>query len=343
MRAVQRRQITRLLIAFGVGVLLGKVTATTPGSSDPQERGSGVAREDSVASAPDRRPASFAARHSPRFSLLQPTRISLQAPLGGRHDGLRVADADATGSIAAGDIDDESAAGSAGSVAVNRSRKGDRLAIGAFTLNQVPQVAGIPRTVAAAPPAPQAATPAIIAKPLTPLSIAPAVKDAHRATPSIQLAYAAAPTAGDLARSGIGRQREADLAPPIVIGYTRQDREGGEVDVFAAKYEKIRESGRRVVIDGPCVSACTIVASLPKDRVCVTPRAELGVHLASDGDEDAPQDHAMVLQYTEWAVKKYYPQAMQDWIKAHGGLQEDVKFIKGNDLLAIFNACKKST
>jgi hypothetical protein len=338
MRAVQRRQITRLVIAFWVGVLLGKVTTTASGSSDPEDRQPGVTREDSVSSLWHQRPASFAARYSPGFSLLQPTRISLQAPLGGWYADRLVADADPTGSIAAGDIADNSSTDSAGSSAVDRELKGDRLAVGAFAPPQAAHVAEIPSAPSAvAAPAPQAAKPVIIAKPLKPLSIAPLVKDAHRATPSIQLAYAAAPSAEDLAGSGIGRPREADLAPPIIIGHTREDHEGGDVDVFAAKYEQIRESGRKVEIDGPCVSACTIVASLPKGQVCVTPRAALGVHLASDGDDQVD------VQYTDWAVKKYYPKALQDWIKTHGGLQEVPKFVKGNDLLTIFNACKKGT
>lgn len=336
MRAVQRRQITRLLIAFGVGVLLGKVTTTGLGSGDPQDRGFGLTREDSVASAAHRHSPSLAVRDSPRFSLLQPTRISLQAPLGGRHAGFLVADADATGSIAAGNIDDRSVARS---VTVNRRRKADRLAIGVFARRHAPQASKMPRTVAAVGPASQVAL-AAIAKPLTPPAVVPVIKDTHPATPSIQLAYANAPTADDLARSGIGRLREADLAPPIIIGHTHADHEGGDVEVFAAKYEQIRKSGQKVEIDGLCVSACTIVASLPKDQVCVTPRAQLGVHLASDAYDDNPDDDRVDVHYTDWAVKKYYPKALQDWIKTHGGLQEEPKFVKGKDLLAIFNACK---
>jgi hypothetical protein len=338
MRAVQRRQITRLAIAFGVGVLLGKVTTTAPGSSDPQDGRSGVAREDTIPSPWQQRPASFAARYAPGFSLLQPTRISLQAPLGGRYAGRLVADADPTGSIDAGDIADESSAGSA---AVNRRLKGDRQAARGSAPVQAPQVAEIPSTVAAATVvAREAAKPAVIAKPLP---VAALVNDGRRATPRIRLAYAAAPTAEDLDHSGISRQREADLAPPIIIGHTYEDHEGGDVDEFAAKYEQIRESGRKVEIDGPCVSACTIVASLPKDQVCVTPRAALGVHLASDAVNDDPDDDRVDVQYTDWAVKKYYPKTLQVWIKTHGGLQEEPKFVRGNDLLAIFNACKKRT
>ena len=45
--------------------------------------------------------------------------------------------------------------------------------------------------------------------------------------------------------------------------------------MFAA----IRDSGERVVIDGNCFSACTLVtAIIPKERICVTERAVFGFH-----------------------------------------------------------------
>ena len=34
---------------------------------------------------------------------------------------------------------------------------------------------------------------------------------------------------------------------------------GGEVGPFLELFERVRASGERVVIDGPCLSACTLV------------------------------------------------------------------------------------
>ena len=52
---------------------------------------------------------------------------------------------------------------------------------------------------------------------------------------------------------------------------------GGQVGPFLDLYEKVRASGERVVIDGPCLSACTLVLSMvPNERICVTRRAVLG-------------------------------------------------------------------
>lgn len=124
---------------------------------------------------------------------------------------------------------------------------------------------------------------------------------------------------------------------PVVIGHSFADRHGGVVEEFAARYALIRATGQKVVIDGPCVSTCTIVASLPRGEVCVTPRATLGVHLA--GDAENQPDPA----YTAWAVANWYPPALQDWIARHGGLAEEPKWVGYRDLLAIFSPCGRTT
>jgi hypothetical protein len=120
---------------------------------------------------------------------------------------------------------------------------------------------------------------------------------------------------------------------PVVIGHSFADQRGGDVEEFAARYAAIRAEGQKVIIDGPCISACTIVASLPRDQVCITPHAVLGVHLAADAD--GMPDPA----YTDWAVKTYYPLALQDWIARHGGLADVPKWIGYRDLLTIFRPC----
>src|SRR6266508_3700748 len=54
---------------------------------------------------------------------------------------------------------------------------------------------------------------------------------------------------------------------------------GGRIDRYLNKFELVRASGQQVVIDGPCLSACTLVLrAVPKDRICVTRRASLGCH-----------------------------------------------------------------
>ena len=56
---------------------------------------------------------------------------------------------------------------------------------------------------------------------------------------------------------------------------------GGYVEEYKTKYKRIRASGDRVVIDGICNSACTLVFGIvPMNKICVTPRASIGFHQA---------------------------------------------------------------
>ncbi len=56
---------------------------------------------------------------------------------------------------------------------------------------------------------------------------------------------------------------------------------GGYVDQYKTKYARVRDASERVVIDGICNSACTLLLGMvPLSRVCVTPRASLGFHQA---------------------------------------------------------------
>ena len=61
---------------------------------------------------------------------------------------------------------------------------------------------------------------------------------------------------------------------------------GGEVSSYIQKFSEIRDSGQRIVIDGPCLSACTLLTGIvPRDHVCITRRAALGFHAASYYDD----------------------------------------------------------
>ena len=59
------------------------------------------------------------------------------------------------------------------------------------------------------------------------------------------------------------------------------DDKGGKMEEYTARFQQMRNSGETVVIDGTCLSACTMVLSLvPRNRVCATPNAVLGFHAA---------------------------------------------------------------
>src|SRR6266852_8231180 len=58
-----------------------------------------------------------------------------------------------------------------------------------------------------------------------------------------------------------------------------RDDMGGPLGKYLRMFATIRDSGERVIIDGNCFSACTLVtAMIPEERICITERAALGFH-----------------------------------------------------------------
>src|SRR4051794_40777033 len=113
---------------------------------------------------------------------------------------------------------------------------------------------------------------------------------------------------------------------------------GGAVGPFLELFERVRTSGERVVIDGPCLSACTLVLStVPSDRICVTRRAVLGFHAARSIDRSGrlyaePEASQVVLAA--------YPAPVRGWISRHGGLTSRLLLLRGRELAAIFPTCR---
>ena len=113
---------------------------------------------------------------------------------------------------------------------------------------------------------------------------------------------------------------------------------GGQVGPFIDLFERVRASGERVVIDGPCLSACTLVLSVvPDDRICVTRRAILGFHAARSIDRRGrmytePEASALVLEA--------YPGPVRGWIRRRGGLTSRLLLLRGRELTAIYPSCR---
>jgi hypothetical protein len=113
---------------------------------------------------------------------------------------------------------------------------------------------------------------------------------------------------------------------------------GGQVGPFLDLFDRVRESGERVVIDGPCLSACTLVLmTIPEERICVTRRAVLGFHAARSIDRRGrmyaePEASRVVLDG--------YPAPVRDWISRHGGLTSRLLLLRGRELAAIYPRCR---
>ena len=113
---------------------------------------------------------------------------------------------------------------------------------------------------------------------------------------------------------------------------------GGQVGPFLELFDRVRESGERVVIDGPCLSACTLVLSaVPNERICVTRRALLGFHAARSVDR---RGRLYAEPEASQAVLEAYPAPVRGWISRRGGLTSRLLLLRGRELAAIYPTCR---
>ena len=115
---------------------------------------------------------------------------------------------------------------------------------------------------------------------------------------------------------------------------------GGHMLEYKAKYERIRDRKERVIIDGICNSACTLVFGIvAPNKVCVTPRASLGFHQAY---YDKAFTFGIKINSAEGTdtLMSYYSEPVKDWIRRNGGLTPEMKKIKnGPDMWKIVDPC----
>jgi len=113
---------------------------------------------------------------------------------------------------------------------------------------------------------------------------------------------------------------------------------GGEVSSYLQTFYEVRATGERIVIDGPCLSACTLLTGIvPRDHVCVTRRAVLGFHAASYYN-DVSRSLVPTRAGTR-LVMRFYPPEIRAWIGRHGGLTPQLITMRGRDLAALCPPC----
>lgn len=112
---------------------------------------------------------------------------------------------------------------------------------------------------------------------------------------------------------------------------------GGQIGPYLQNLVALRGSGERVIIDGPCLSACTMVLGvIPSERICVTARARLGFHAAwhpGDNGQPVPSRAATRL------LMEIYPQNVRSWITRRGGLTPRMMYLSGRELAAMYQTC----
>lgn len=115
------------------------------------------------------------------------------------------------------------------------------------------------------------------------------------------------------------------------------DDRGGRIGTYVDKYQSLRTSGETVVIDGLCASACTIVlGAVPHDKICVTPRANLGFHAAWDFGSNG---RAITNPEATQMLYAMYPSQVKRWIARRGGLTRNMIFLRGRQLLGMYKPC----
>lgn len=115
---------------------------------------------------------------------------------------------------------------------------------------------------------------------------------------------------------------------------------GGEISSYVYKFREMRATGEHIVIDGPCLSACTLLTGIvPRDHVCVTRRAVLGFHAASYYD-DASRS-LVPTRAGSRLIMRLYPSEIRSWIDHHGGLTPQLITMRGHDLAALYSTCQK--
>jgi len=113
---------------------------------------------------------------------------------------------------------------------------------------------------------------------------------------------------------------------------------GGQIGPYLESLAQLRSSGQNVIIDGPCLSACTLVLGvIPRERICVTSRARLGFHAAwHPGDNGQPTPSRGGTQL----LMEVYPQQVRRWLARKGGLTPQMKYLAGRELAAMYSACR---
>jgi hypothetical protein len=115
------------------------------------------------------------------------------------------------------------------------------------------------------------------------------------------------------------------------------DDRGGQIGEYLARFKALRLSGEHVVIDGTCASACTMLLGIiPRNRICVTPRAALAFHAAWDptlGGQVVSNAGSQIL----WSN---YPSYLRKWIIRHRGLRSRMIYLRGPELFAMYSICR---
>jgi hypothetical protein len=105
------------------------------------------------------------------------------------------------------------------------------------------------------------------------------------------------------------------------------DNHGGRVADYNTRWAGYAARGVNVRIVGPCQSACTVLLGhIPRSRICVTPNASFGFHLAR-------------LETATRTLWNAYQADIRAWINARGGLTKEFIWMRAPDTYKSFRKC----
>ena len=114
---------------------------------------------------------------------------------------------------------------------------------------------------------------------------------------------------------------------------------GGQIGHYLQAFAMLRTSGENVVVDGDCLSACTMVLGLiPREHICATTRARFGFHAAWMPDVDGRPITSPLGTQALWNI---YPPSVRHWINRHGGLSRRMIYMEGRSLSGIVSSCDR--
>jgi hypothetical protein len=124
--------------------------------------------------------------------------------------------------------------------------------------------------------------------------------------------------------------------PTSAVVRIRDDR-GGNIGAYWSRFSALRDMGEKIIIDGTCSSACTLVLGIvPHDRICVTQRALLGFHAAWRSDFLGSK---IVNEPATRTLMSFYPAPIRRWIDDHGGLGTGMLYLSGRELIDMYREC----
>lgn len=129
----------------------------------------------------------------------------------------------------------------------------------------------------------------------------------------------------------------SSVASPASATMRIAEDRGGQIGHYLQAFAMLRTSGEKVMIDGNCLSACTLVLGLiPRARICATSRARFGFHAAWMPDADGTPVTSQLGTQALWNI---YPSDVRRWINRNGGLSRKMIYLQGSAVHSLVSEC----